>query len=112
MVNKVDANFTGLRYAKEVQGQPGVLPGEEGNGGVAVWQELEPNSYSDFGAEVTTTARSPITAGRQKKKGRVTDLDASGGFQIDFTGNNMVDLLDTFMFADWRSAPTLSLIHI
>ena len=92
MVNKVDANFTGLRYAKEVQGQPGVLPGEEGNGGVAVWQELEPNSYSDFGAEVTTTARSPITAGRQKKKGRVTDLDASGGFQIDFTGNNMVDL--------------------
>ena len=55
MVNKVDANFTGLRYAKEVQGQPGVLPGEEGNGGVAVWQELEPNSYSDFGAEVTTT---------------------------------------------------------
>ena len=111
MVNKVDANFTGLRYAKEVQGQPGVLPGEEGNGGVAVWQELEPNSYSDFGAEVTTTARSPITAGRQKKKGRVTDLDASGGFQIDFTGNNMVDLLDTFMFADWRSAPTRTQIE-
>lgn len=103
MVNKVDANFTGLRYAKEVQGQPGILPGEEGNGGVAVWHELEPNSYSDFGAEVTTTARSPITAGRQKKKGRVTDLDANGGFQIDFTGNNMVDLLDTFMFADWRN---------
>jgi hypothetical protein len=111
MVNKVDANFTGLRYAKEVQGQPGVLPGEEGNGGVAVWQELEPNSYSDFGAEVTTTARSPITAGRQKKKGRVTDLDASGGFQIDFTGNNMVDLLDTFMFADWRAAPTRTQIE-
>ena len=111
MVNKVDANFTGLRYAKEVQGQPGVLPGEEGNGGVAVWQELEPNSYSDFGAEVTTTARSPITAGRQKKKGRVTDLDASGGFQIDFTGNNMVDLLDTFMFADWRSTPTRTQIE-
>jgi hypothetical protein len=89
MVNKVDANFTGLRYAKEVQGQPGVLPG----------------------AEVTTTARSPITAGRQKKKGRVTDLDANGGFQIDFTGNNMVDLLDTFMFADWRAAPTLTRIE-
>jgi len=106
MVNKVDANFTGLRYAKEVQGQPGVLPGEEGNGGAPIWHEIEPNSYSDFGAEITTTARSPITAGRQKKKGRVTDLDASGGFQIDFTGNNMVGLLDTFMFADWRTAAT------
>jgi hypothetical protein len=111
MVNKVDANFTGLRYAKEVQGQPGVLPGEEGNSGSPIWLELEPNSYSDFGAEVTTTARSPITAGRQKKKGRVTDLDANGGFQIDFTGNNMVDLLDTFMFADWRAAPTLTRIE-
>lgn len=105
-MNKVDANFTGLRYAKEVQGQPGVLPGEQGNGGNPVWLELEPNSYSDFGAEVTTTARNPITAGRQRKKGRVTDLDASGGFQIDFTGNNMVDLLDTFMFADWRAGAT------
>jgi len=111
MVNKVDANFTGLRYAKEVQGQPGVLPGEEGNSGSPIWLELEPNSYSDFGAEVTTTARSPITAGRQKKKGRVTDLDANGGFQIDFTGNNMVDLLDTFMFADWRAAATVTRIE-
>lgn len=111
MVNKVDANFTGLRYAKEVQGQPGVLPGEEGNSGSPIWLELEPNSYSDFGAEVTTTARSPITAGRQKKKGRVTDLDANGGFQIDFTGNNMVDLLDTFMFADWRAAATVTRVE-
>lgn len=107
MVNKVDANFTGLRFAKEVVGQPGVLPGELGNPGVPIWNEIEPNSYSDFGAEVTTTARSPITAGRQKKKGRVTDLDASGGFQIDFTGDNMVGLLDTFMFAEWRAQNTV-----
>jgi hypothetical protein len=104
MVNKVDANFTGLRYALEVEGQPGVLPGEEGNAGTPDWLELEPNSYNDFGAEITTTARSPITAGRQKKKGRVTDLDASGGFQIDFTGNNMVPLMPAFFFADWRQA--------
>lgn len=111
MSNKVDANFTGLRYAMEVRGQPGVLPGEAGNSGVPVFKELEPNSYSDFGSELKTTARSPITAGRQKKKGRVTDLDAKAGFQLDFTGNNLVEPLSTFMFADWHQSPQIGQIE-
>lgn len=103
---KVSSSSTGLRFTREVDGQPGVLPGEQGNPGVPVWRELEPNSYDDFGPELTTTARSPITRGRQRKKGRVTDLDASGGFQVDFTGDNMVPLLPSFMFAEWRKAST------
>lgn len=100
MVNKVDSNFTGLRYALEVQGSPKVLPGTDGAD--AVWKELEPNSYSDFGGTTTLKARTPITAGRQRKKGRAVDLDAKGGFNLDFTSDNMLDFMPGYFFAAWR----------
>lgn len=102
MANKIDSNLSGLRWAAEVSGSPKTLAGTE------VWRELEPNSYSDFGANVTSTARTPITAGRQRKKGRVTDLEAQAGFNIDFTGNNMVPHMEHFMFAAWRASQEIT----
>lgn len=71
-----------------------------------VWRQLEPNSYSDFGSQTTTTARNPINASRQRKKGVVTDLDASGGFQQDVTLENTPELAQGFFFADARHKPT------
>lgn len=97
MTNKIDSNLTGLRYTPEVRGTPKILTGSD------VWKELEPNSYTDFGGTTTLTPRKPIVANRQTRKGRTTDLDAKGGFEIDFTSDNMVELLVGFMFADWRS---------
>ena len=105
MANKIDSNLTGLRYTREVPGTPGTLTGTD------IWKETEPNSYEDFGAAITTTPRAPINASRQRKKGRVTDKEATGGFQLDFTSDNMLDFMPGFFFADWRKAATVEVVQ-
>lgn len=64
------------------------------------WLAQEPNSYTDFGGEVTTVTRNPISRTRQRKKGTVTDFDASGGFNADFTQHQLTRLLQAFFYAN------------
>lgn len=93
-VKKIDSNDTGLSIAEEeCIGQLPVAP---------VFYAMSPNSYEDFGGEVTTTARNPINRSRQRKKGKVVDLDASGGFNFDLTDFELTRLMQGFCFADAR----------
>jgi len=87
-----DSNATGLAIAEE--STPKVLPGTPD------WYAKEPNSYADFGGEISTVTREPINQLRQNKRGTTTDLDASGGFNADYTQNNLTRELQGFMYRD------------
>lgn len=106
-INKIDSNVTGLSIAEEecLKRLPGV-------GGVdAVWYEQEPDAYADFGSETTSTVRAPISKSRQRRKGTITDIDASGGYTTDITFNNQTRMMQGFLFADVRqSASTAPII--
>ena len=93
-VNKIDSNCTNLRISEETSFKVADAAG--------VWKPYEPNSYDDTGGEITTVARNPINSSRQRKKGVVTDLDATAGFQTDLTQTNVADLLQGYFYADFR----------
>jgi len=90
-VNKIDSNVTGLRIAKEAS--YGTLPG------TPIWYPLEPNSYGDFGGNVTTTARETINDSRSRLKGVTTDVESTGNFEADLTQNSLAELLEGLFYA-------------
>ena len=95
----IDSNVSGGRIAEE--SCPGILPdGSVDHPGTPQWDPIEPNSYDDFGGQLTTKARTPIDPTRQRKKGTPVDLDASGGFNTDFTETGLLKLMQGFLFAD------------
>lgn len=95
-----ESNSTGLSIAKEVS-----LNTVDGS---AIWIPREPNTYKDFGGQYKLLARAPINASRQQRKGVITDLDASGGWQEDLTYANTQSIMEGVMFAAFRKKHELA----
>lgn len=102
MANKLDSNTVALRYAEELSGSIGTLPGSP------VWNPLEPNSFGEFGGQYKAVARETINASRQRRKGSIVDLDVTAAFGMDFVGQSTFDIMQGFFFADWRKKDNLT----
>lgn len=90
----LNSNQTGLRVSKEASLK--VLPGTPN------WVPADPNSYSDFGGEIQTLARTPIRDDRQSAKGVTVSLSAAGGWNSDFVYPAVKEVLPSFFYAVFR----------
>jgi hypothetical protein len=93
-VDRIDSNITEARWSVETAFKVA--------NGAAVWNLLEPNSYTDAAAKFVKVARSPIASDRQREKGVLTDLDCNFGFQTDLTHTNSQELLQGLYRANLR----------
>lgn len=98
LVTRSDSNTTESRWSEETSFKVA--------NGAAVWNLIEPNSFSDASAKFTKIARNPIKSDRQRDKGVLTDLDASFGFQTDLTQTNSQDLMQGLFRAVLRNKTT------
>lgn len=96
--NTLDSNLAVLSFAEEecLRELP-VAP---------QWFAVEPNSFGDFGVELTKAVRTTINPSRQRRKGRTVSAEAQGGWNTDFTRTSLNRLLQGFMFADARELST------
>ncbi len=90
MPNKIDSSATGLAYGREptLKADP------------TKWNEMEPDSESEFGGKLSSIARDPINFSRQMKKSVITGLDVNGNIGMDMTQTNLIELLQGICFAD------------
>lgn len=77
----------------------GVLPSS------VVAEYMEPNEVSDYGADITTVARNPISKDRQNRKGTITDVSSSVNVAMDTTASHLLQILPGAMFANWYDRP-------
>jgi hypothetical protein len=88
---RVLTNHTGIIMTREQS--RGVLPGSP------TWKVLEPNNITNFGPQITTVARSPISKLRQRRKGTPVDLDSDFEYECDLTVDVLVDFIEGFVMA-------------
>ena len=90
-MGRVLTNQISLAFA--IEETLGVLPS------TPTWKQLEPNTIGAYGAVITKTAREPISADRQRRKGATTDLDSSAEFEHDLTKDAFTDFISGFVMA-------------
>jgi hypothetical protein len=90
-MGRVSTNNTVWKFAEE--DTPGVLPVSP------VWRILEPEDIPDFGAEIETVAREPISLFRQRRKGVTVGLESGFEIEHDLTYDLAQHMLTYWMYA-------------
>ena len=104
-------NAISLDASGDVNASGSTLTGAADEMYAPTWHPLEPNSYGDMGANISTVARNPINPSRQRQKGVVTDLEATASFTMDLTGKNHLYMMQGFNFAYAREKPTTAKLN-
>ena len=91
-MGRVLTNNTGLSVTREEPGSIGTYPSSPD------WKVLEPNDISNYGAEIATVSREPISKDKQRRKGTTTDLDSAVEYDADLTLDSFEDFIEGFMF--------------
>lgn len=87
-MGRVLTDSISLSYCKEIGlGDPGIE-----------WNLTEIDAINNFGAEITTVVREPISKNRQRSKGIVSDLGSTVGFDTDLTCSSFRDFISGFCF--------------
>ena len=96
-MGSVNTNSISLAIAEE--SNIGVLPS------TVVAEYLEPNEISDYGADITTVARNPISKDRQNRKGTISDVETTVDVEMDTTASHLLAVLPGIMFSQWYNQP-------
>ena len=91
-MSRVLTNNTTLAYALE--STVGVLPGSP------TWFLTEPDTIGNFGAEVSSVSREPISQSRQRQKGTLVDVNSGVEFEHDLTHTIFAGFIESFSFAE------------
>lgn len=89
-----DTNSTGLSVCKDCE--PTVL---------TPWLNMQPNSIESFSPEIGVTARNPISADRNNRKGTITSLAASPSFTQDTMMDGVRYFGNAFLYTVWKGQP-------
>jgi hypothetical protein len=65
----------------------------------STFYSIEPNSYGDFGPQLSHIARSVISPSRQRLKGTTVDIDISLAFQFDWAYSTMTRFIQGVMWS-------------
>ena len=93
----VNVNAISLAYIRETT--TGEIPAT----GIAEY--LEPNDITEYGAQISTTVRNPISKNRANKKGTITGLTSSMSFAQDTTASLLLAFLQGGIYSYWREQP-------
>lgn len=88
---RIKSNDVTMAFAREET--PGVLPAQP------AWHIVEPNEITNYGAEIKTVERNPISGDRQREKGSTVGLDSPLEIDADFTYSHMRHFVEAFCYS-------------